>query len=92
MNLIKTYDANGNKCLTEGVTHAELESLKLTDLEESTLQDRLVEALNNLEAIASLINARQHSGCEVRPSDWSNLYHECQEARALLASLEATTK
>ena len=41
------------------------------------------EALKDLEAIASLINARQHAGCAVRPDDWSELYHCCNQIRIM---------
>lgn len=47
--------------------------------------DELVEALTDLESIAGLINGRQHAGCDIRPDDWSELYHQCQQARATLA-------
>ena len=45
----------------------------------------LLEALQNLEEIASLINAKQHAGAEVRPDQWSEMYHCSIKARAAIA-------
>lgn len=45
----------------------------------------LLEACKSLEEIASLINARQHADAPIRPDDWSELYHCCNQAKAALA-------
>ena len=87
MNLIKSYDENGNKVLSEGVTHAEIESLKLPDLGEPTLQDRLVEALRGLFDNCAMVHKRWGENSNSRAAD-----EAIAKARALLASLEGTTK
>lgn len=46
------------------------------------------QALTDLEAIASLIWARQRAGCEIRPNDWLELNHQCIAAQAAIANGE----
>ena len=55
--------------------------LETTDEPEAP---ELAEALKSLEEIASLINAKQHSGSKIRPDQWSDLFEECNNARAAL--------
>jgi len=78
MNLIKSYDENGNKVLSEGVTHAEIESLKLPDLGEPTVQDRMIDLLKrSLEEIA-----------RVNPKPFYKTSQVELDILSLLASLE----
>ena len=82
MNLIKDYDSNGCKVImevpSEGVTHAEITSLKLPELGEPSLQDRMKESLRDLVTLidAGISTDVLHNGITIK------------EARALLASLE----
>ena len=85
MNLIKDYDSNGCKVImevpSEGVTHAEITSLKLPELGEPSLQDRLVEAL---QAAYTYLDKPYTSG-------YGNV-DILDKIRAVLASLDGTTK
>ena len=76
MNLIKSYDENGNKCLSEGVTRDEITSLKLPDLGEPTTQDRLVDMLTQAMFYLGRPDADEYE------KELAN------KARSLLASLE----
>lgn len=67
--------------------------------EQAPNAEYIVQAVNNhaalvrlatgLEATARRMNQDQHAGIAPRPVDWSDLYQECNELRALLSQLEA---
>lgn len=45
----------------------------------------LLQVAADLEAIASLICARQHARCDVRPDQWWELFYCCNQVRAAIA-------
>lgn len=65
---------------------------RAVDRARLALFDELVKTLGDLEAIASLVNARQNVGCEVRLDQWSKMFYQCNEARIILAKARALEK
>lgn len=70
------------------VSIGELNELETKARESITAVTDLLQACKDLEQIASLINARQHSGRLINAEDWCELYDRCNQAKSAISKAE----